>query len=519
MVGNFIYTFFRHFYIISFKYYLLGDMESDNEKSDKPKENLPLDADDLSDVSDLDESIGGNSDSESLKQSDKPASPKYSPQQSPDTKKPEKQNRPAEEGEEQLDFEEEDGECADDKDDDTKHSEEAGEITDDNKSKEKPDAKEKEEGEELEEGEVTDEDDVRPEEVEPRPVCRFFSRGQCTWGSSCRFLHPGVTDKGNYTMFEMIRPVLPGEYGREERPPYGRPEPPQMESAWERGLRTAKEMLRKSIKRKEQDIDFEDKKKNLSLTQDELDKENGYYVRMPSPEPRYVRHPVPVDYPPPRPSPDEYFAGRRQVLYEPEAYPPMHPRERPMRPMYREPPMHRPPPPADYRYEEEHMKNRRSGGAGGGGKREVIVQRVVEERPTRGDEWSDPWMRSKSPGARKRAGYVHNLILFECFSLFTWSLCVQCVSILLVHVFFTNFIARLCVAPSGSVHTAQVLVIHPVAHPEVHLGLVGRRTGRGRGRRRRRRGEDGRRVRIQRVVGLVALAAGRGVDDMLSRRL
>lgn len=227
MVGNFIYTFFRHFYIISFKYYLLGDMESDNEKSDKPKENLPLDADDLSDVSDLDESIGGNSDSESLKQSDKPASPKYSPQQSPDTKKPEKQNRPAEEGEEQLDFEEEDGECADDKDDDTKHSEEAGEITDDNKSKEKPDAKEKEEGEELEEGEVTDEDDVRPEEVEPRPVCRFFSRGQCTWGSSCRFLHPGVTDKGNYTMFEMIRPVVPGEYGREERPPYGRPEPPQ----------------------------------------------------------------------------------------------------------------------------------------------------------------------------------------------------------------------------------------------------------------------------------------------------
>lgn len=50
--------------------------------------------------------------------------------------------------------------------------------------------------EELEEGEVTDEDDARPEETEPRPVCRFFSRGQCTWGASCRFLHPGVTDKG-----------------------------------------------------------------------------------------------------------------------------------------------------------------------------------------------------------------------------------------------------------------------------------------------------------------------------------
>lgn len=53
--------------------------------------------------------------------------------------------------------------------------------------------------EELEEGEVTDEDEVRPEETEPRPVCRFFSRGQCTWGASCRFLHPGVTDKGQFS--------------------------------------------------------------------------------------------------------------------------------------------------------------------------------------------------------------------------------------------------------------------------------------------------------------------------------
>lgn len=56
--------------------------------------------------------------------------------------------------------------------------------------------KEEKQEEELEEGEVTDEDEVRPEETEPRPVCRFFSRGQCTWGASCRFLHPGVTDKG-----------------------------------------------------------------------------------------------------------------------------------------------------------------------------------------------------------------------------------------------------------------------------------------------------------------------------------
>lgn len=25
----------------------------------------------------------------------------------------------------------------------------------------------------------------------------------------CRFVHPGVTDKGNYTMFEMVRPLVP----------------------------------------------------------------------------------------------------------------------------------------------------------------------------------------------------------------------------------------------------------------------------------------------------------------------
>ena len=45
---------------------------------------------------------------------------------------------------------------------------------------------EKDEGEEdeLEEGEVTDDED-RNNKV-PKPVCRFFGKGQCTWGSNCR---------------------------------------------------------------------------------------------------------------------------------------------------------------------------------------------------------------------------------------------------------------------------------------------------------------------------------------------
>lgn len=53
-----------------------------------------------------------------------------------------------------------------------------------------------------------------------------------------RFLHPGVTDKGNYNMFDVVRGVpASGSYptapARDVAPP---------ESAWERGLRTAKEV-------------------------------------------------------------------------------------------------------------------------------------------------------------------------------------------------------------------------------------------------------------------------------------
>jgi len=43
------------------------------------------------------------------------------------------------------------------------------------------------------------------------------------------------------------------------------------------------QMMRKSTKRKETDMDFEEKKMNLSLGQEELDKENDYYTRPASP--------------------------------------------------------------------------------------------------------------------------------------------------------------------------------------------------------------------------------------------
>ena len=77
---------------------------------------------------------------------------------------------------------------------------------------EKPEEQEDEEDEELEEGEVSDEDEEsRKERLKPQPVCRFYSKGQCTWGASCRFVHPGVLDKGNYNMFAPPRPILPNE--------------------------------------------------------------------------------------------------------------------------------------------------------------------------------------------------------------------------------------------------------------------------------------------------------------------
>ena len=68
------------------------------------------------------------------------------------------------------------------------------------------------EEEELEEGELSDDEggDARKERLKPQPVCRFYSKGQCTWGNSCRFMHPGVLDKGNYSMFSEPKPILPG---------------------------------------------------------------------------------------------------------------------------------------------------------------------------------------------------------------------------------------------------------------------------------------------------------------------
>ncbi|XP_073974192.1 uncharacterized protein isoform X2 [Rhodnius prolixus] len=365
-------------------------------------------------------------------------------------------------------------------------------------------ADDEEEGEvkEREDGEISDEGEARPEETEPRPVCRFFSRGQCTWGSSCsfrhvtqtgkvvptalgqlptrgansrffrswfrrggvpslrffapRFVHPGVTDKGNYTMFDMVRPLVPMNNGPPPPPhlfpgpidvytpraidrpiigpgppPFQQPavrrEEPPGESAWERGLRQAKELLRRSTKRKETDADFEEKKMNLGLSgQDEYDKENDYYTRPTSPiyedTAYHERYPNKEgekryrsvserfgDYPPPAPY---YPPPRGENWYEERSSRYHHQSSR------HHPSSYQPSsragggnsaPSEDY-YERPKRQKYSS--------REVIVQRSEKtqwkenspsprprgsDRSGRGDEWADPWMRSKSP-TRKGTG-------------------------------------------------------------------------------------------------------------------
>lgn len=117
----------------------------------------------------------------------------------------------------------------------------------------------------LEEGEVKDPSDRK---VRPRPTCRFFMKGNCTWGMNCRFIHPGVNDKGNYSLITKAEPFPPNG-----APPLG-PHP-----------------LKKATIRKEQEPDFEEKRFTVTIGEDdrEFDKENEVFRDWNSRVPRDVR--------------------------------------------------------------------------------------------------------------------------------------------------------------------------------------------------------------------------------------
>jgi len=307
---------------------------------------------------------------------------------------------PVDDGDVLLDYEAEEPDdvenLAKDSDNENADLEADSNKLDEDKSLDKIDDDSPSEAESLEEGEVSDEDEeTRKERLKPQPICRFYSKGQCAWGASCRFVHPGVLDKGNYNMFAPPRPILPTEQEPIEKaieaaeetlksPEVEKtPTPParrRPETAWERGLRQAKEMKRLSQQRKETDIEYEEKRTTMSLTQAELDKENDYYMRPASPlrdqnddgfiddiddVPRLRRV-----APPPPPE----FQSRPSRRY------PSPPPQQPPSRRYDSP---SPPPPSRVR----RVAPPRSPEIGG-------------PRHRRGDEWADPWMRGNEGGRR-----------------------------------------------------------------------------------------------------------------------
>ncbi|RWS25545.1 hypothetical protein B4U80_05925 [Leptotrombidium deliense] len=124
-------------------------------------------------------------------------------------------------------------------------------------------------------------------------ICKFFHKGQCTWGPSCRFVHQAPSGmkqrKYNYPQIPPgPRPRPPDDYYYDHPPPLPPhmqvprlppphvpppipPLPPatQEESPWERGLRHAKAAIVRASRRKEEDTDFDDKRFNLGVEDDQ----------------------------------------------------------------------------------------------------------------------------------------------------------------------------------------------------------------------------------------------------------
>ncbi|KAK7891989.1 hypothetical protein WMY93_023952 [Mugilogobius chulae] len=282
--------------------------------------------------------------------------------------------------------------------------------------------------EDLEEGEVKDPSDRK---IRPRPICRFFMKGNCTWGMNCRFIHPGVNDKGNYSLITKPDPFSPNGAPSggphplmpnnpwagpavEELPPPPPPVEPPVESAWERGLRHAKEVLKKATIRKEQEPDFEEKRFNVTIGEDEreFDKENEFFrersYRIIRDEMDF-RDPIYGD-----PYADPYYDYEMEALWRGGQY-------ENFRVQYTEAPFPtttmivnredkerprlRPPREARDKKDEDKLKGRSELGVQANRPMEPPLKKdSVPLAMRRPDEWKDPWRRSKSPRRRPNMG-------------------------------------------------------------------------------------------------------------------
>ncbi|XP_048210913.1 zinc finger CCCH domain-containing protein 18 isoform X3 [Perognathus longimembris pacificus] len=301
----------------------------------------------------------------------------------------------------------------------------------------------------LEEGEVKDPSDRK---VRPRPTCRFFMKGvvtplstplppipnsiplrgqvkgNCTWGMNCRFIHPGVNDKGNYSLITKADPFPPngapplGPHPLMPANPWGGPvvdeilpppppEPPT-ESAWERGLRHAKEVLKKATIRKEQEPDFEEKRFTVTIGEDEreFDKENEVFRDWNSRVPRDVRDSELEPYA------DPYYDYEIERFWRGGQYEnfrvqytetePYHnyrewERERAKRDEKDRPHRERD---RDKERDKEKEKPKPRSPQPPSRQAEPPKKEVTSAGPQvkRADEWKDPWRRSKSP--KKKLG-------------------------------------------------------------------------------------------------------------------
>lgn len=180
------------------------------------------------------------------------------------SKSPEPHVQSVNDAEDELDFEEGEEDSQDNQQQSNKPS-----VTTDNETGDslptKPHGREDcgEEGqvdsdEDLEEGELKedDEDDGPTDSVPPKEVCKYYYKGQCTWGEGCRFLHeeplspallPRPTAPRTMQPMHILKPPLINNprASRDFYPPPpllplpGPPVPQPSDQPWDRAARTS----------------------------------------------------------------------------------------------------------------------------------------------------------------------------------------------------------------------------------------------------------------------------------------